>query len=145
MAQSNQVNLITLTPQQAYDQLMNDPQSILVDIRSSMEFLMIGHPVGAKHIPWMDEPEWTPQPEHFLTQIRELLLGGNSCEENQCRALILICRSGHRSNDAGLYLLENGIKRVAHIDSGFEGPLDSNHHRSTISGWRHDNLPWEQC
>jgi hypothetical protein len=27
---------------------------------------------------------------------------------------------------------------------GFEGPLDHDHHRGAVAGWRHDGLPWEQ-
>ena len=29
-------------------------------------------------------------------------------------------------------------------DHGFEGDLDDNFKRSTLNGWRHDGLPWEQ-
>ena len=27
----------------------------------------------------------------------------------------------------------------------FEGPLDAKHQRNTLSGWRREGLPWEQC
>ena len=64
-----------LTPEQAYDLLRQEPQAVLIDIRSTMEFLMIGHPVGAHHIPWLDEPDWAPNPR-FVTQVRELMLKG---------------------------------------------------------------------
>ncbi len=134
----------TLTPQKAYKLLQEDPRSLLIDVRSSMEYLMVGHPVGAIHIPWLDEPDWTPNPR-FVTQVRELLLGGATCADSDCPAIILICRSGRRSAEAGAVLLENGLKRVYNIVDGFEGPLDENHHRSTIGGWRHAGLPWEQC
>jgi len=32
-----------------------------------------------------------------------------------------------------------------HVNEGFEGDLDEDHHRSTANGWRFQNLPWEQC
>jgi len=34
---------------------------------------------------------------------------------------------------------------VYNVEHGFEGELDDKHHRSTISGWRFDQLPWQQC
>jgi len=134
-----------LTPQQALSMMENDPTSVLVDIRSSMEFLFVGHPKGAVHIPWIDEPDWIVNP-HFVVDIRKLLLGGVVCtEEAHCAPVILICRSGKRSLDAGQALLEAELTHVFHVEEGFEGDLDDNHQRSTLGGWRFHGLPWEQC
>ncbi len=133
-----------LTPREAWELKQNTPSALLVDVRSSMEFLMIGHPLGAVHIPWLDEPDWTPNPR-FVRQVRELLLGGVICVDGSCPPVMLICRSGKRSLEAGRVLLENGIRNVYNIKDGFEGPLDEHHHRSTIAGWRYEGLPWEQC
>ena len=57
---------------------------------------------------------------------------------------MLICRSGHRSIDAGMALEKAGFAEVYNVLEGFEGPLDDDHHRGTISGWRKEGLPWEQ-
>ncbi|MEW8560772.1 MAG: rhodanese-like domain-containing protein, partial [Candidatus Thiodiazotropha sp.] len=51
-------HLHNLTPQQAWQLMHDDPRTVLVDIRSSMEFLFVGHPKGAVHVPWIDEPDW---------------------------------------------------------------------------------------
>ncbi|WP_419641644.1 rhodanese-like domain-containing protein, partial [Thiolapillus sp.] len=40
----------------AYRLIQENPRALLIDVRSSMEFLFVGHPVGAVHIPWIDEP-----------------------------------------------------------------------------------------
>jgi rhodanese-related sulfurtransferase len=134
-----------LSPRQAWQLLQDDPRAVLVDIRSAMEFLFVGHPAGAVHIAWIDEPDWVVNP-HFVTDVRKLLLGGVVCDaDSGCAPIILICRSGKRSKEAGKALLEAGFRSVYHIDSGFEGELDEHHHRSTLNGWRHDGLPWEQC
>lgn len=136
---------IALTPQQGWQMIQDDPRTLLVDIRSSMEFLFVGHPVGAVHIPWIDEPDWTENP-HFVTDIRKLILGGAVCtSEEACAAVVLICRSGKRSLEAGKALFEAGFQRVFHIAEGFEGELDDQHHRSSVGGWRFHGLPWEQC
>ena len=136
---------IPLSPQQAYQMQEDDPRAILVDIRSSMEFLFVGHAKGAVHVPWIDEPDWTVNP-HFVTDIRKLVLGGAVCTEDEgCSPVILICRSGKRSHEAGKALISANFNRVFHVDEGFEGELDDNHQRSSINGWRFHNLPWEQC
>ena len=134
-----------VSPKEAYDLLKKNPQAVLIDIRSTMEHLMIGHPRDAIHIAWLDEPDWTPNPR-FVSHVREVLLGGFlGADEDSPPSVVLICRSGRRSLEAGRALIESGIKNVFHVDSGFEGPMDENHQRSTIAGWRHDGLPWQQC
>ena len=134
-----------ITPRQAWDMVQQDPRALLVDIRSSMEYLFVGHPKGAVHVAWIDEPDWVVNP-HFTTEIRKLLLGGAICDtDNPCAPVILICRSGKRSLEAGKTLIRDGLKAVYHVDEGFEGDLDENHHRSSKGGWRFRGLPWEQC
>ncbi len=122
----------------------DDPRALLVDIRSSMEFLFVGHPKGAVNIAWIDEPDWVVNP-HFTQEIRKLMLGGVVCSDEGCVPVILICRSGNRSVEAGIQLLNDGVKNVYSVVDGFEGELDETHHRSTINGWRHAGLPWAQC
>ena len=137
--------LRNITPKQAHQMMQDDPRTVLIDIRSSMEFLFVGHPVGAVHVPWIDEPDWVVNP-HFVTEVRKLMLGGAVCDsEEGCAPIILICRSGKRSKEAGNALLYDGLRNIFHIDEGFEGELDESHHRSTVGGWRYHNLPWEQC
>lgn len=134
-----------ISPQQAYDLCQENPRALLIDIRSSMEFLFVGHPVGAVHIPWIDEPDWDINP-NFVAEIRKLLLGGAVCEEGEtCAPIILICRSGKRSKQAGHCLLDANLTNVYHINEGFEGELNDIHQRSSLGGWRYHGLPWEQC
>lgn len=125
--------------------LQQNPGAVLVDIRSSMEYLFVGHPVGAVHVAWIDEPDWEVNPD-FVREIRKLMLGGLADEEQQAGVpVILICRSGKRSREAGELLLSQGLKNIYHIDEGFEGERDQKYQRSTLGGWRFHGLPWEQC
>lgn len=135
-----------LSPQEAWELLQDNPRAILIDVRSNMEYLFVGHPVGAIHVPWIDEPDWQINPQ-FVTQIRKLLLGGVCAADGDvsCAPVILICRSGKRSLEAGKLLAKNGFKEVYNISEGFEGDLDGSHHRSSVGGWRFRGLPWEQC
>ena len=136
--------LKTVYPKEAYEILQTHPNAVMIDIRATLEFLMIGHPTGAIHIPWLDEPDWEPNP-NFVRQVRELLLGGVICNDGGCAPVLLICRSGNRSLEAGQLLVDSGIKNVYNVAEGFEGELDDDHHRSSKGGWRFEGLPWEQC
>ena len=60
------------------------------------------------------------------------------------RPVLLICRSGQRSVDAGEALEAAGFASVINVTEGFEGPLDDNYHRGTLGGWRCHGLPWQQ-
>lgn len=135
----------TVAPKEAAGILEADPRALLVDVRSHMEFLFIGHPVGAINIPWIDEPDWVINP-HFAAEVRKLMLGGLDHREGGHNVpVLLICRSGKRSLEAGELLLKQGFHDVYNIADGFEGELDDHHHRSTLGGWRFEGLPWEQC
>lgn len=137
-----------IAPRDAWERLQADSGAVLVDVRSDMEFLMIGHARGAVHVPWIDAPDWTVNPG-FVAAVRRLLLGRRTAAAARrgdgLPPLLLICRSGNRSADAAVALLAAGVENVHVVEGGFEGPLDDAHHRNTLAGWRHAGLPWEQC
>lgn len=124
-----------LKPRQAHEFLQQHPDAVFVDCRSEMEYLFVGHPAGAHHVAWNDGPEWTINP-HFVGQVKKIA--------SLNRPVVLICRSGQRSVDAGLALEAAGFGEVINVLEGFEGPLNEQHQRSSLSGWRKENLPWEQ-
>ncbi|MBR0566915.1 rhodanese-like domain-containing protein [Azoarcus sp. L1K30] len=127
-----------LSPTEAFSMLQADPQALLIDVRSEIEYLFVGHPVGAIHVSWNDGPDWEINP-HFVGEVRKLAGHGGE------RPVILICRSGNRSEAAGEALVSAGFSAVFNVSHGFEGELDENHHRNTLNGWRYDGLPWQQC
>lgn len=126
------------TPKEAYAYLQAHPEALLIDVRSEIEHLFVGHPPGAIHVSWNDGPDWEINP-HFVGEVRRL--AGHSGE----RPVVLICRSGNRSLAAGEALIAAGFDNVINIIHGFEGDLDDQHHRNSVSGWRFDGLPWQQC
>ncbi len=128
-----------LEPKQAQEFLRDNADALFIDCRSEMEYLFVGHPVGALHVAWNEGPDWEINP-HFVGQVKKLA-GTNHSH----RPIVLICRSGNRSQEAGEALEGQGFNRVYNIVSGFEGPLNAGHQRNMISGWRHSGLPWEQC
>ena len=83
-----------LTPTEAHAFLQANPSALLIDVRSEIEFLFVGHPVGAIHVSWNDGPDWDVNP-HFVGEVRKLVGNGDQ------RPILLICRSGNRSETAG--------------------------------------------
>jgi len=124
-----------LKPQEAHQFLHDHPQAVFIDCRSEMEYLFVGHPVGAHHVAWNDGPDWEINP-HFVGQVRKIA--------SMNRPILMICRSGQRSTSAGQALEQAGFSDVANVLEGFEGALDETHHRNTVGGWRKEGLPWEQ-
>ena len=124
-----------LEPKATYEFLKDNPEAIFIDCRSEIEYFFVGHPTGAMHVAWQDGPNWAVDPQ-FVAQVKTAA-GMN-------RPVVLICRSGNRSLDAGHALEAAGFTQVVNVLHGFEGELGENHHRNEKSGWRHDGLPWEQ-
>jgi rhodanese-related sulfurtransferase len=129
-----------LTSLDAWALLTENAEAKLIDIRSSMEFLFIGHPTESIHIAWMEDPDWEINP-NFEKEINQIQRASTN---NNC-PILLICRSGNRSEKAGIQLLEAGMKNIYHITDGFEGDRDDDNHRGALNGWRFHELPWEQC
>ncbi|MFV2060286.1 MAG: rhodanese-like domain-containing protein [Gammaproteobacteria bacterium] len=138
-------NVKTISAKQAHQIILDNPKALMIDVRSHMEFLFIGHPTGAINIAWIDEPDWIINPR-FVAEIRQTILGGMShIDSIESAPLILICRSGKRSLEAGELLVKEGFHNIYNVDEGFEGELNDEHKRSSLAGWRYDKLPWEQC
>jgi rhodanese-related sulfurtransferase len=123
-----------LTPQEAYALLQARRDAVLLDIRSFAEYWFVGHPVGAISVPWNDE-DWNIN-VRFVEEV--------SSFASPAQPVVLICRSGKRTREAGAALEAAGFADVSHVTTGFEGDLDAQDRRSSINGWRFDGLPWEQ-
>lgn len=126
-----------LDPVAAHAFLRAEPQAVLVDCRTEIEHMYVGHPPGAEHVAWQEAPDWDIDPA-FAAKVGRLL--GHDLN----RPVLLLCRSGHRSVLAGEALEAAGFTQVINILEGFEGPLDEQFHRGTQGGWRYHGLPWQQ-
>ena len=126
-----------LQPQQAWQWLKSRDDVVFVDVRMEIESMYVGRPPGVVHIAWYEYPEMTADPQRFVDAV-EREAGRKD------RPVLLICRSGQRTLDAGAALEAAGFTEVAHVLHGFEGELDEHFKRSSLSGWRFEGLPWEQ-
>lgn len=123
-------------PLESWDFMQSHQQAVLIDVRTTMEYNFVGHPIGAVHIPWKDGAEMTPNP-NFTAQVKALA-------ENPDTPILLLCRSGQRSLAAAQQLQQAGYRHLINIEEGFEGGLDADKHRGNINGWRFHKLPWQQ-
>ncbi|MBI1731350.1 MAG: rhodanese-like domain-containing protein [Gammaproteobacteria bacterium] len=130
-------------PKQAWEILRRQPEAVLLDVRSRVEFDYVGHPVGAVHVPWQEFPDWREDPE-FVAKVRNRLGAARPGFEPEELPVLAMCRSGRRSGAAGQALERAGFRRVFNIVEGFEGDRDVHRHRGTVNGWRFHGLPWEQ-
>lgn len=123
--------------EEAWEILADNPQAVLIDVRTAAEWAFVGLPNLAeldkqvRTVEWTSFPDGTKNPD-FLAQA--------TADISPEQPLLMLCRSGGRSNAAAGELNANGYN-ATNIGSGFEGDLGPNGYR--IGGWK-DALPWKQ-
>ncbi len=125
-----------LNPNQAWEQLQTNPETVLIDVRTAGEYAFVGHSPLAVLIPWKEAPECAINP-NFLEQV-------DAAVASKDTPVILMCRSGQRSMQAAQSLEQAGYTNLTNLEEGFEGDLDANKQRGNINGWRYHQLPWQQ-
>lgn len=132
-----------------------DPSKVLfIDIRSRAEAMLLGMPTLADHlVPVLDFParwEWsTEQGEylqqanpHFVKDVEKRLTQAGLTKNDP---VILICRSGVRSNSAAGLLQLYGFKKAYTVIDGYEGdPVLTGPQagQRNVNGWKNAQLPW---
>jgi rhodanese-related sulfurtransferase len=130
-----------ITPEQAWKLLSENPEAVLVDVRTDAEWRFVGVPDLASlgrdvvYIEW-NGADGKPN-ENFVADLREHVPAGED------RPVVFLCRSGNRSISAAEAATEAGIAPSYNVLDGFEGPLDGDRHRGG-KGWRAIGLPWTQ-
>src|SRR5258708_38292518 len=90
-----------LKPNEAYEFLQKNPHAVMIDCRSEVEYLYVGHPLPSHHVAWNDGPDWDINP-HFVGQVKKVT-------QSTDRPVGLICRSGQRSVAPGGGRRERGL------------------------------------
>ena len=133
-----------ISPLEAWDLLQASENSVVLDVRSTMEFLYVGHPIGAVNVPLKEPPAWETDPEFVVKVRRSLREVRRDAGDVEDLTILSICRSGQRSLVAAELLEADGFRHVYNVLEGFEGVRDGENHRNTVNGWRVHGLPWEQ-
>jgi len=131
-----------VTPRDAWEILENDPEAVLVDVRTDAEFRYVGIPdlsslkKEISFVSWQVFPSMSVNPD-FAEQVINL---GVSPET----PILFLCRSGVRSKSAAQVMTGRGYEKCYNVSEGFEGDPDPSRHRGTVNGWKVAGLPWVQ-
>ena len=125
-------------PTQAWQLLTENPDAVLVDVRTQAEWTFVGVPDASPAGRRTLFVEWNTARGRNVDFIAELKAQGVGDGP-----VLFICRSGQRSIGAAQAATAAGFGPAYNITEGFEGPLDANRHRGAI-GWKAAGLPWKQ-
>ena len=131
-----------ISPQDSYEALRTDPDTMLVDVRTDAEWNFVGIP---------DLTATGKEPVLIPWQLYPSMGVNNAFVENLRRAgatpmtkLHFLCRSGARSLAAAQAAQAAGFPHAFNVADGFEGPVDAEGHRGAVAGWKASDLPWRQ-
>ena len=130
----------------AWKNLADNKNSILVDVRTSVEWNFVGLPDLSKLQKDIVLLEWQQYPamnvnSAFITELSSLIekVGGDQDTE-----IYFLCRSGVRSKSAAIAMTNEGFKNCFNVAGGFEGGHNEQKHRGQVNGWKASDLPWHQ-
>lgn len=132
-----------LTPQETWQKLAEDPNAVLIDVRTPEEWAYVGHPdvdeLGhdVHYVSWLFYPRMDVNP-NFVEQVKKAV------NPQADTTILLLCRSGIRSAYGAHALALAGFTQCYNVIGGFEGDLDDNHRRGSVNGWQVAGLPWDQ-
>lgn len=132
----------------------NPGKVLFIDVRSRAEAMLLGMPTLADHlVPVLDFPskwEWSAEQGEYLQQANphfvkdvEARLAKAGLTKND--PVVLLCRSGTRSNSAAGLLQLYGFKKAYTVIDGYEGDEAKTGPQAgqrTVNGWKNANLPW---
>lgn len=123
-----------VTPTEAW-QLLNSGAAQVIDVRTNEERKFVGHVPNTLHVAWQTGTSLNKNPR-FVREVE--------AKVRKDSVVLLLCRSGKRSNDAAIALASAGFSDVYNIAEGFEGDLNGKTQRGELGGWRYWGLPWIQ-
>jgi rhodanese-related sulfurtransferase len=138
-----------LNPTEAYKKAMNDEHVFIVDVRTRPEYVLVGHPTNAYHVPVRF---WTGNHtakgygmvinDHFGEDLKKMF-------NPETDTLIFMCRSGGRSCQATELAAASGwpTDKIYNMMGGFEGDKVKDVHsafngKRKMGGWKNEGLPW---
>ena len=129
-----------ITPLESWQLLRENPDAVLVDVRTEAEWNWVGRPdlssLGRDAV----YVQWNTAAGHNTNFVGDLIAAGVTPGE---RPVIFLCRSGNRSIPAAEAATAAGVAPSYNMLEGFEGQLDADGHRG-VTGWRAEGLPWKQ-
>jgi len=122
-----------VTPTEAWT-LVSQGRARIVDVRTPAEYRFVGAVPDSVNIEWRGA-DILPS-AMFVSALRGVARPADT--------VLLLCRSGVRSNAAARAAAAAGFGSVYNVLEGFEGQRTHAGHRGEIDGWRRHGLPWVQ-
>lgn len=107
--------------------------AVCVDVRSEPEF-EAGHPPGALNVPLLHAGPAGMVPNAEFLEVMQRCFG-------KTEKLVMVCRSGNRSQRAAEMLVQAGYEDVANLVTGWVGTRDA--FGRMTPGWQPQGLPVE--
>lgn len=126
----------------AWAMLAEDPDAMLIDVRTAAEWVFVGLPDLAGLNKSVVCVQWQVWPQMALNAAFVPHVEAEGATREQ--PLLMLCRSGQRSRDAAIALTAAGFGPCYNVAGGFEGPMDDARHRGATDGWKSVGLPWRQ-
>jgi len=131
-----------VSPSEAWQILEQEPDAVMVDCRTDMEWRHVGLPdlsgLGKETLC----VQWQRYPDMSVNEAFAKDLAAQGVRPEQ--TVLFLCRSGVRSMSAAIAMTARGYRRCLNVSGGFEGPHDAERHRGRIAGWKASGLPWVQ-
>ena len=127
---------------ECFNKLSEISNSYLIDVRTKPEWEFIGIPSLSSINKKTIFISWHVYPQMKINSFFENQISKSNINKND--KLFLICRSGNRSFHSSKFLALCDYKYCYNVIDGFEGVKNTLSQRSTINGWKYNNLPWKQ-
>jgi rhodanese-related sulfurtransferase len=138
-----------VTPSEAFKMAQADAHTFIVDVRTRPEYVLVGHPTTAHHLPIKF---WTGKHTtkgYGMTMNASFAQDLTSRFDPKTDTLIFMCRSGARSCAAADAAEKAGwpTSKIYNMLGGFEGDKIKNANsafngKRTMGGWKNEGLPW---
>jgi rhodanese-related sulfurtransferase len=130
-----------ISPEEAWKLLSDNPEAVLVDVRTNAEWRFVGVPDLSSLGRDVVYVQWSGvDGSRNVRFVDELVDAGVTPGD---RPVVFLCRSGNRSIGAAEAATDAGIAPSYNVLDGFEGNLDESGHRGS-TGWKAIGLPWKQ-
>jgi rhodanese-related sulfurtransferase len=138
-----------VTPSESFKMAQADAHTFIVDVRTRPEYVLVGHPTMAQHVPIKF---WTGRHTtkgYGMTTNESFAQDLTSRFNPKTDTLIFMCRSGSRSCAAADAAAKAGwtTDKIYNMLGGFEGDKIKNadsafNGKRTMGGWKNEGLPW---
>lgn len=140
---------LDVTTKEAYEKWQANPELVkILDVRTTEEYLFVGHPAMAWNIPlFFQSYEWNQAKQKFPMKPNQDFITKVKQIAGPDDIILVTCRSGGRSAMAVNQLAAAGFKNVYNITDGVEGdvvedPASVFNGQRIKNGWKNSGLPW---